>query len=362
MNARIVPLARLSEGDLAAWRLLSDRAVEPNPFLDPDFVLAAAIGLGEQDEVGVLVVETRSGWSGCLPVRRYRRWHRIPLPCLATWRHMYCLLGTPLVAPDAEEETVSAMVEALRRADGAALGALEWVSAEGPLADALAAALPPTAILFAEFDRATLERQHSVDDYLEGRLNGKHRRELRRLSRLLGEELGGAPELVRSAGDPASVEAFLAMETAGWKGDAGTALASNPAHAAFFREIAARFSARGALNLSFLEAEGSRVAATCDLVAGGVDFCFKVAYDEAFGRFSPGRELVLQMIGRFHDDPALRMLDSCTAPDNDLYNRLWRDRRTVRTFAVDGNGSGGRLATAAVKAAATVRDQVRSRS
>jgi CelD/BcsL family acetyltransferase involved in cellulose biosynthesis len=356
VSARIVPLAELGDRDLSAWRGLGDRAVEPNPFFDPDLVLAAADALGERGDVGVLVVEADGEWTGCLPVRGHRRWHHVPLPGVATWRHLYCFLGTPLVAPGAEEETVAAMVGALRDGGGW-LCALEWVSAKGALDDAVTAALPPGAVLFESFERATLDRRPTVEEYLEGRLNSKHRRELRRLSRLLGEELGGEPALVDRTGDPDFVEAFLAMEAAGWKGEAGTALASNPNHAEFFRQVTAKFAARGALNLAFLEVDGTAVAATCDLVAGGVDFCFKVAYDERFGRFSPGRDLVFRMIDHFHEDQSLRMLDSCTAPDNELYNRAWRDRRTVRTFAFGGKGVGGRLAPSAIRLGMAIRDR-----
>jgi CelD/BcsL family acetyltransferase involved in cellulose biosynthesis len=356
VSARVVPLAELGDRDLSAWRGLSDRAVEPNPFFDPDFVLAAADALGERGDVGVLVVEADGEWTGCLPVRHYRRWHRVPLPGVATWRHVYCFLGTPLVARGAEEKTMVAMVGALRRG-GSSLCALEWVSARGALADAVAAALPPDAVLFESFERATLDRRPGAEEYLEGKLNSKHRRELRRLSRLLGEQLGGTPALADRAGDPDSVEAFLTMEAAGWKGEAGTALASNPEHAEFFRRVTAKFAARGALNLVFLEVDGTAVAATCDLVAGGVDFCFKVAYDERFSRFSPGRDLVFKMIDLFHEDRSLRTLDSCTAPDNDLYNRAWRDRRTVRTFAFGGKGIGGRLAPSAIRLGMTIRDR-----
>ena len=91
MSGRIVPLAELGERDLGAWRELADRALEPNPFFDPDFVLSAAVALGERDEVALVQLGGKGEWTACLPVRRYARWHSVPLPCLATWRHSYCL-------------------------------------------------------------------------------------------------------------------------------------------------------------------------------------------------------------------------------------------------------------------------------
>lgn len=356
VKARVLSLAELSDRDRGAWRELSDDAVEPNPFFDPDFVLPAAAALDERNEVGILVVEAGDRWNGCMPVRRSRRWHRIPVSCLSTWRHLYCFLGTPLVRPEAEEETMAAMVSALRRANGSSCCALEWVAATGRLGDAIAAALPPKTIVFEDFDRAALDRR-SDGEYLEGWVKSKDRREFRRRSRLLGEELGATPELVDHAGEAKFVEDFLALEGAGWKGTAGTALASDPAHAQFFREIAARFAARGALNLVFLRGGETQLAATCDLVAGGVDFCFKVAYDERFSRFAPGRDLAFKMIDYFHADPSLRTMDSCTAPDNDLYNRMWRDRRRLKTFAFGSEGLRGLPATPAIRLGMAIRDR-----
>jgi CelD/BcsL family acetyltransferase involved in cellulose biosynthesis len=360
VSARVVPLAELGERDLAAWRRLSDRAAEPNPFFDPDFVLPAARALGEWDEVALLLLADGEEWAACLPVRRYRRWHRLPLPCLATWLHSYCLLGTPLLAPGREEEALAAIVTAATAVAGAFAG-FEWISATGPIAEGLAAAAPPRATEFDRFSRATLERRPE-NDYLEGWVKSKDRRELRRRARLLGEELGGEPELVDRSEDDAAIETFLRLEASGWKGREGTALATIPGHPEFLRETARGFGERGAFRLFMLEAGGEAVAGRCSYVAAGVDFCFKIGYDERFSRFGPGRELELQMVDRFHADASLRMLDSCTAPDNDLYNRLWRDRRELASTAIPAPGARGRLAAPALRGAIALRERRRQRA
>ncbi|HSK51093.1 MAG TPA: GNAT family N-acetyltransferase [Solirubrobacterales bacterium] len=360
MSGRLVPLAELKERDLAAWRRLADSAAEPNPFFDPDFVLPAAAALGERDEVSLALWEDGGEWVACLPIRHYSRWHRLPLRCVATWLHPYCLLGTPLVLPGREAEGLAALLAAAGGGGGAFAG-FEWVSAEGPIGEAIAAAAGARAIGFERFSRATLERRED-GEYLEGRLNGKHRRELRRQGRKLAEELGEEPRLSDRGGDEAALDAFIELEASGWKGRGGTALAAIPGHSEFLRETARRFRARDAFRLYSLEAGGRAVAGRCSYVAGGVDFCFKVGYDEAFARFSPGRELELQMVDRFHADPGLRLLDSCTAPDNDLYNRLWRDRRELVSTVVPADGPRGRLAAPVVRAAIALRERRRERA
>jgi CelD/BcsL family acetyltransferase involved in cellulose biosynthesis len=359
LNSRVVPLVELGDRDLRSWRELADRALEPNPFFDPDFVLPAARGLGETAEVAVLVVGEGSEWSGCLPLRRLSRWQHLPLPCVAGWVHRYCLLGSPLVLAEGAEETVASAVATMRGLPGRAFAALPWVGADGPLGAALeAAALSP--IPYDGFTRATVDRR-AGGDYLEGRVKSKHRRDFRRLARALEVSLGAPLELVDRSGEAAAVDAFIRLEGAGWKGRAGTAIASDPNHADFVRDTAARFAGRGEVRLLSLEAVGRVAAARMSFRAGGVDFCFKVAYDESLSRFSPGRELELRLLERFDAEEGLESMDSCTDPQNELFNRLWPDRRRLVTLAYRSPIALGSAARPGLRALAALRDRRRHR-
>ena len=70
----------------------------------------------------------------------------------------------------------------------------------------------------------------------------KRRKDLARCRRRLEEELGTEPALRREAADDESIEQFLDLERSGWKGDEGTAFASDPAHADLFRRFCRDFS------------------------------------------------------------------------------------------------------------------------
>ncbi|HEY5051984.1 MAG TPA: GNAT family N-acetyltransferase [Solirubrobacterales bacterium] len=362
MNAQSIPLGELGERDLAAWRELAAGAIEPNPFFDPDFVLAAARGLGEINDVAILRVADSEGWAACLPIRHYSRWHRLPLPGMATWLHIYCLLGTPLLRPDGAADSVEAILAQMGRGGPrSAFASLEWIPGEGPIADAVEKASATGVVAFDRFERAVLYRRPQ-NDYLDGQVKGKHRREHRRLAKLLAEELDGPLELVDRAGERKAVETFLELEASGWKGQQGTALTADPRHAEFFRETAGAFAARGALELLFLEAGGQVVAARCNLLGGGISFCFKVAYDERFQRFAPGRELELHLIDRFHEDSRLKSMDSCADPNNQLIGRLWADRRPLATTLHPAPGPLGALARPAARMAVALRERRRARS
>jgi CelD/BcsL family acetyltransferase involved in cellulose biosynthesis len=356
MTTRLLPLSELTEAEIGAWRDLADRAASPNPFFDPDFVLPAARGLDSFDQVGVVVVEEGGEWAACMPVRRYSRWHRLPLPCVGTWRHRYCLLGTPLLSSNVDDG-VLAIADSMRETPGSAFAALEWLPAEGPIAVELDESTPDP-IPFDEMTRATIVRRRE-NDYLEGRLKGKHRREFRRLSRALDAEVGAPLELVDRTDDPKAIEDFLALEASGWKGRNATALAANPGHAEFFREMARGMARRGALELAFLEGGGRIAAARCSLLAGDGSFCFKIGFDEELKRFSPGRELELRLIDHFHDSERLQWMDSCADPGNQLFNRLWPDRRKLCTVAYRSRSPLGAAVRPALRGAVAMRDRRR---
>jgi len=106
MRARLIATEEASERDIGAWRDLAGRALEPNPFFEPDFVLPAA-RRRDQRGVGLLIAEDENGWVACLPVRP-RRWRSLPVPALGAWCHSHCFLGTPLIAAGATDAALGA--------------------------------------------------------------------------------------------------------------------------------------------------------------------------------------------------------------------------------------------------------------
>jgi CelD/BcsL family acetyltransferase involved in cellulose biosynthesis len=157
--------------------------------------------------------------------------------------------------------------------------------------------------------------------WTEGRVSAKFRANLRRRRKRL-EELG--PVAYRAedgAGDlGATLDAFFALEAAGWKGRGGTALAGDPRLVRFYRTWAREAAGRGALAIRALVLSGRPVAMHLGLVHGGAYYLPKTAYDEALGAVSPGqllhREVVAECQAR-----GLRELDFL-GPDMD-WKRDW---------------------------------------
>lgn len=361
-RAGIVSTKAIDSDAVRAWTALADRAAEPNPFLRPELVLAAAGA--RAPEIHLAVVRDAERWLACLPVVRRPGWGRLPLPCLAPWLPEYAYLATPLIDADALDFAIGALVELLARDRISAAVVLDPIDPLGPVGRGLRTAMAAAGhapVVYADFERADLRRR-AQETYLQEAVSGAGRKKLRKQSRVLAEALGAPLTVADRSSEPAAVEAFLDLEAAGWKGEQGTALASRPSDAAFFRAACAGFAASGMLELLALEVDGRTVAMQCNFIDGREGFGFKVAYDPSLERFSPGSVLEVEAIGRFHRATAPDRIDSCAAPDSPLVNRLWPDRRRLQTLLLPTRAPQARLLGPAVRAehaARTLRRRVR---
>lgn len=323
----------------SAWQDLADHAVEPNPFYEPWMLLPAFEAW--PGRVQFVAVEDAAGLVGFFPLERAFFYRRAPLPHLRLWRYPHCFLGTPLVRRGYAAECLRALRAWLKN------DILHWrdVAADGPCAAALDDSIGRFHLRPYKRSRALLRRHADAESYIAEALPKASRKELRRLEKRLSEK-------GRSTfSETDEVEQFLELEAAGWKGERGSALGSTVAGARFFRSMALQAAARGRLMMLALELDGRPVAMKCNLLAGEGAFAFKIAYDEAYARFSPGMQLELANIRAFHARADLQWMDSCAAPDHFMLNRLWLERRPlIDVLAATGSAPG--LALSALELAA----------
>ncbi len=140
----------------------------------------------------------------------------------------------------------------------------------------------------------TLERSPYVDlsggwsQYEQG-LGAKRRAELRRRLRRL-EELGTvefAIERGSSRLDDLLDEGFD-VEASSWKGRKGTAIASRPETAAFYRTVAHWAAAHGWLRLAYLRVDSRPIAFDFAFETDSAHYLLKTGFDEDYRRFAPG--------------------------------------------------------------------------
>ena len=276
------------------WRKLAACALEPNVFYEPAFALAAAPAFAP--DAGALLV-----WSatsprrllGFFPARVEKRRYGFNLPLLIGLTHPYGPLGVPLVEREAAEPVIAAWLAHLA-ADVAlpGLALLPFLTENGAFATALEPILRRAQMPFADFDRhqrALLAPTGERSLYVEHALSHHRRKELRRQWRRLSE--AGAVVL-SAAADAAAVGAaidhFLALEAAGWKGRVGTAAADDQNLQRFVRKAVSGLAAEGKVTIDRLFVDGCAIAAAIVLRSGRSAWFWKIAYDEAFARFSPG--------------------------------------------------------------------------
>jgi CelD/BcsL family acetyltransferase involved in cellulose biosynthesis len=311
-----------------AWTDLTRRAAEPNVFYEPAFALNAASTFGRG--VGAILVWGADGeLAGLFPLRPTRR----PLPVLMGWTHPFAPLSTPLVDRDILESTIAAALDHVAKdARLPKLMMFPLLCTDGPVASALDSVIASRggrSCLFAAHTRPLLSPAGNPG-YADTWLSGARRREYARKRRQLAEGGVVASEVETSPDAVARILAdFLALEARGWKGRAGTAATQHSDVERFMAGAVLGLAQQGKIVAARLLLGTTPIAAILVLRSGHGAWGWKVAYDEAFARSSPGVLLLLDVSERLIADPAIAWTDSCTAPGQPVFGSFWREHRAI---------------------------------
>ncbi|PKP95214.1 MAG: cellulose biosynthesis protein CelD [Alphaproteobacteria bacterium HGW-Alphaproteobacteria-14] len=327
---------------LAAWQNLVAQACEPNPFFEPWFLLPS---LRQWAAAGQVVIKAwyRDGeLRGVLPIMRSANYYSHRVPHAAGWLHANAFCGVPLIAAGLEDAFWRALLAHFDRSPGRALFLhLPKLPADGPAHAALDRVLSESSrahYIVAEESRAFLTGDTNAEAYLAQAMSAKKRKELRRQYNRLTE--AGALTFDRCSGGQGLaewVEEFLTLEASGWKGAAGSALASAPQTARFFTQALEGAAAAGRLERLALRLDGRAIAMLVNLVTPPGAYSFKTAFNEDYARFSPGMLLQLENLALL-ERPDIDWADSCAVEGHPMIERLWRDKRCMvsRNIAIGG--------------------------
>jgi CelD/BcsL family acetyltransferase involved in cellulose biosynthesis len=359
------------------WRELADSALEPNVFYEPSFALAAAPVFGRDAGAGLVWSRaTPPRLVGFFPARIERRRYGIPLPVLAGWTHPYAPLGTPLVDREASEAVIAAWLDHVAGdPELPDVVLLPCFPTEGALAqafDKIIARRGGGNACFAPHRRALLAPAGDRAGYLDQSIGHKKRKDLRRQRKRL-DECGRVTS--SSTGEPAAVPSaladFFALEAGGWKGRAGTAARGDADVAAFMTSAVTALAGEGKVRIARLHVGTHPTAAIVTLRSGATAWCWKIAYDESYARYSPGVQILLDVTQALLDDPSVARADSCATADHPMIDHVWRERLALadRLVSVGPARSFGftlacaleTLRRAAVSGAKALRDLVKRR-
>lgn len=103
-----------------------------------------------------------------------------------------------------------------------------------------------------------------------------------------------------TAGLEALFAACLRIEASGWKGVQQSAMLCQPAKRAFYRTLAWRAAACGALHLALLYSGETLIAFAFDLLWGNVVSGIKIGYLDSWRRYAPGMLLQYRLLRHLH--------------------------------------------------------------
>ncbi len=311
------------EGIAGEWRDLAARAIEPNVFYEPSFVLPA-LKVFDSDAGAICVRSAGGRLVGLFPMNRG------PFLIFSGFVHPYAPLGVPLVDRDDSVGIVGAWLDHLaKRHRTIAMPCLS----QGPFSEALTLACAMRNLPghnFDSHDRALLAPGTHRAGYLGQSSASRRRKNLLRHRRRLAE-LGDLRH--SSAHDTASVQslvdAFLKIEASGWKGEAGTAAGRDPAMSKFFRSAVLALAAEGKAQGDLLTLDGEPIAVIVVLRSGETAWAWKIAYDERFASHSPGIQVAFDATQTLLADTSIARTDSCTAPGPHVIDHLWHERLSL---------------------------------
>jgi CelD/BcsL family acetyltransferase involved in cellulose biosynthesis len=308
------------------WAELCDDAADDQPFYRPEWIAAHIQSFTPKAKIALITVVADGrlqlilplleewAWFNGVPVRRLRapvNGHSCRFDAVRrrgaegeraiehAWTCLKSLRSWDLLEFESvpAEGTVSALTEAARH-DGFLTGKVT---------------MSPNPYIRIPADPAALG---------ELPVNKKLRSQLRGIRRELGETTGLRLRRVRDA-DRDVLRRFYALEAAGWKGAAGTAIASSASCVRFYDQIASWAESLGLLDLYLLERKHQLLAGHFGLTYNGRYFSPKIAYEESCGKWAPGH-LIVEEIVRDCAERGVREYD--ITGQNDDWKRKWTDQ------------------------------------
>lgn len=268
----------------AEWRDLAARAIEPNPFFEPDFALPAAQHLVDFRGTPVLLL-----WDGTAPSRRLlgfvpARLQRRLLGHdeLIGWSNPRLGIATPLIDADQAEAVLAALLRApgrwgladtqnlqLRRLDldGPFLHSLLQLAEHTGHATVIEPAPEPSTIMGAP-DLTALRHGLSRHGKL-GFVESRSRQELRDM-----------------------VELHLALEASGSLGRAGGAALQDIRESAFLRAMTRNLARSHRCRVGLLSLDDVPVASAILIGKGPRLWLYRGVEDDRFASFAPLAQLV----------------------------------------------------------------------
>lgn len=368
-EVEVASIARAVEVE-AAWDLLSANAVEPNPFYERWMLPHAvdALDIGGDSRITLIWYRTASSSKdnrvlvGLFPFTITRPWGGLPFSSVENLLHIYCFCGVPLLHREYADLVLETYLDWIRAGTSVPkLGHFRLIPADGDFHHLLVDTIRARKLVSSveeRYTRAIYRQLRNSAEYIKKRFSGRTLKKLHRQKELLSESGSLEFRTLAPDGDLKDwLHAFLELEAAGWKGTGGTALKSSAKHEEFFRKVAQAAHESGRLRFCGLWLNGRAIAMRVAFRAQEGGYLFKIAFDESYAKYSPGTLLEFELI-RERAGTEEEWEDSCTAPSNTMYKRLWLHRRAMEDIAFSPGSVFGDLTIALVPLLRTIKARI----
>lgn len=268
--------------------------------------------------------------------------YKIPIKQYTTLFENHFMSCTPLIHADHADDVVSSYLNWIN-ADSAKLFHINEIvdgSAYGVLLHKKLVEAGLVVSLIQSSDRAAVtDTAQSYAEYYSSNFNVKNRNTLKRKRKQLSA-LGNYKVKI-CIDDPSLAETMLddliVVEAKSWKSQQGTAIALHPELRRFMRDTAL-FAARSKrLLLAVAYVNDKPVAGQYCLINDKRLLCYKLGYDDAFGRYSPGQLLMLNIVEHCLNSNEFLFIDSCAEADAVMFNRSLRQRVHFSKYRIASN-------------------------
>jgi CelD/BcsL family acetyltransferase involved in cellulose biosynthesis len=268
------------------------------------------------------------------------RWG-VPLPVVTSGRSDLAFDGTPLIAKNDAVRTIEAFLTAQRGRPVL----FETIPLKGAFLRSLKTAaydLGAPMKVIRQWERAALQPHGTYEQWFDTNFDRKRRKEYRRLRTRLSEQ-GRLESLAWRDSEPVQrwIDELFDLEAKGWKGREKTAIANDPAKKAQLTRALHALARERALRFWKLSFKGEPIAMMFALVSSAKAWLGKIAYDEAYAKYSPGVLLILDATQALFADEEVRFADSCAIPGHPMIDNIWRERILMGDVLVGAPGTSG---------------------
>jgi CelD/BcsL family acetyltransferase involved in cellulose biosynthesis len=316
------------------WRALCDEGPCAPPFFRPDFIASHMRAFAANETLVLLTVRVAGRLRAVLPLVAERGvLHGVPVRKLRSASNVHSA-RFDLIHGEIECEAVTqAIWQMLRQRSDWDVVELTEIAQGSKCESLLSLAvadnhpvgvweLPPGPYLTLDTTCNPLQRQMETP---LADVNAKFLSSLRRKRRKL-EEKGTVRFFCLDEATPEDLKRFYELESAGWKGQGGTAILSDANVRRFYDDLAHATAQFGSFALYIMECAGRAIAMQYCLLDHERCYLLKPAYDENFSAYSPGHLLVHEVL---HDGVARGLNEyDFMSPQSEWKSRWAKTTRT----------------------------------